>query len=123
MTEIRFYQRNNYDLLVTVLVKGTSTPIDITSSEITFSVKSDVKDTTYVFQKMNTAAGGDDTEIEITDATNGVFQLKLIPADTADINSGGYVYDFEITLSNGKTYTLEEDALIIEENVTDEPVV
>jgi len=90
---------NNAEWEFTVVDEDGSNP-NITAASLTFTVK-DAVEGSVVFQRKNTAAGGDDTEIEITNGAGGIFVVKIIPANTSslDINTT-YYYDAEINISN-----------------------
>lgn len=69
-------------------------PIDLSSAEITFSVKKYREDSVYSFQRQNAAAGGDATEIDlVTDGTDGQFDVFIIPTNTSTLDDGEYFYD------------------------------
>lgn len=95
-------------------VKNRGNAVDIINSVIVFTVKALITDTAYLIQKTS----AETTEIEITDAVNGVFVLYLEPEDTESISVGFYPYDVEITFPNGRVKTLVRDFIEIKEDVT-----
>ena len=42
----------------------------------------------------------------VTGSTDGKFTLTALPADTASVPAGNYVYDFDIVSPDGVSYTL-----------------
>lgn len=60
---------------------------------IKFSVKKDVNDSSYVFQKTATVS-------------NGVATVNIVPSDTSGKDYGEYVYDVQLTQSDGSVYTV-----------------
>lgn len=83
---------------------------NITGATLKFTVKADFN-SAAVIEK--TTSGG----IVITDAANGIFQVSLVPADTSGLETGGYVFDVEITLS-GKVGTIAVGEIEILKDVT-----
>jgi len=115
-SRIEMYQGNNKNWLVTVKDELGAVR-DISSAEITFSVKENIDDVSHIFQRQNTAAGGGDTEIAwVTDGTDGKFKVLLIPANTDSIN-GSYRYDVEIVIS-GRTLTILRSDINVKKVVT-----
>lgn len=87
-------------------------PID--GSELTFMVKVAVDpDETATIEKQNTAAGGNDTEIEYsTDGIDGKFKLHLLPADLVDLTRNVWYSEIKMTL-DGKDHTIFQDHFYI----------
>ena len=79
--------------------------VDLTGSQITFSVKIKLSGS-YIFQRKNTLAGGGDTQIEITDAVNGEALLKIVPANTINEELGPYQFDIELIETDDKVSTV-----------------
>lgn len=98
----------------------TGAPVDLTLAKIWFTVKvrTSDPDTMAVFMKRNTAAGGSDAEVKVTDATNGKAEIYIVPDDTADVDPAIYVFDVQVMLANGKTYTIARDKITFKEDVT-----
>jgi hypothetical protein len=62
-----------------------------------------------VVEKGNTAAGGDDTQISIDDADNGIFTIHMLTGDTANMNDlANLEVEAEVI---GKKYTILKDAV------------
>lgn len=91
--------------------------IDLTSATVTFSVKESVSDTSSVFQRKNTAAGGSDTEVEVTSATDGLFLVKLSQTNTLTLSVRSYYFDCQV--NDGTNYVTHSGALIVQQSVND----
>lgn len=91
--------------------------VPITDAEIIFSLKDDFIDEGYIFQRKNSFAGGDDTEIKIIDGGNGIAEIYLVPDNTKDLMAGTYVYDVWVKLTSGKEKTVIVNRLFLEDNV------
>ena len=118
--EIKMYRGDNYSRKMVVYdskdidIRST---VDITGALITFSLKNKKNDTSYIFQRKNLAAGGDATQIEMSDPTNGEFTLHIVPSNTQTETPGTFHYDFEMTLS-GFIKTIADDILHLDEDTT-----
>jgi len=78
-------------------------PVDLTDAELRFTVRKK-KTGDIVFQKKNTAAGGSDAEIEVTDAVNGEFTVYIASSDTEEIEGDlKYWFDAEMIKNSLKT--------------------
>lgn len=77
----------------------------------------EVTDEGYIFQRKNSFAGGDDTEIKITDGGNGLAEIYLIPDNTKDLLAGIYVYDVWVKLTSGLEKTVVQNRLFLEDSV------
>ena len=91
--------------------------VPIVDAEIIFSVKEDFTDEGYIFQRKNSFAGGDDTEIKITDGGNGIAEIYLVPDNTKDLMAGTYVYDVWVKLTSGLEKTVVQNRLFLEDSV------
>lgn len=80
---------------------GASPPvaINLTSSTIEWHLAKRLTSTVAILTK--TVGGG----IALTDPVNGVFEVTIDPADTADL-SGEYYHEAEVTLSGGDKSTV-----------------
>jgi len=116
---IQMYLRDDRTLSL-VVNDHNDAPVDLTGASITFTVKSKMSDpdTQAVFQKKNTAAGGGDSEIKVLDPAGGSAEVYIVPADTDTTNPGNYMWDVQITLANGKTYTVLRGRVTFKEDVT-----
>ncbi len=101
-------------------VDGTQGPEDITDAKIWMTVKERTSDTdaNALIKKKNAAAGGSDAEIKIIDAAGGKAEIYLVPDDSDQLNPGTYIYDVQVILANGKTYTITRDKITFKEDVT-----
>lgn len=120
---IDMFIRDDRTLSLSVLRKrenGTQAPEDITGAKIWMTVKERTSDTDdqALIRKRNTAAGGSDSQIKIIDAPGGKAEIYLVPDDSTALNPGTYIYDVQITLASGKTYTITRDKITFKEDVT-----
>jgi len=113
--KIEMYRGDSYDAEITITDENGDA-VDLTNAEIIFSAKKN-NSNTVSFSRKNTAAGGDATEIEMSDPTNGKFKLHIVPTNTSGLAVYTYDYDIEITIST-KVYTVIKDELILLEDVT-----
>ena len=74
---------------------------DLTGASIQFELKK-VKEGVALFRKRNTAAGGSNSQIEIT--TSSVFKLYLTPNDTEKLREHTYWGWLKIFTASSKTY-------------------
>lgn len=97
-----------------------SGPVDIANSAIWFTVKAkrSYDDIQAIFQKKNAAAGGDDNQIGITDAPNGIGKVYLIPTDTDPHKVGQYHYDLQVKLPGGRVETVAYGKFEIHTDIT-----
>jgi len=118
---IQMYLRDDRTLSLTIN-DSDDDPVDLTDAKLYFTVKTKMSDpdTSAIFQKKNAAAGGGDTEIKVTDATGGAAEIYVVPADTEDVNPGNYMWDVQVILANGKTYTVLRGRVTFKEDVTKE---
>jgi len=78
----------------------------ITGAAITFQIKADVdEDLPALVEKKNTAAGGDDTEIEDVALDIGTFRVKIDAVDTSTMDVGTYWCEVKAIISS-KPYLL-----------------
>jgi len=95
--------------------------VNLTGSTISFSVKYKREDTdaNALIWKKNTAGGGSDAEIEIINAVGGIFDIKIVPADTNGTDPfDGFSWDIQFILSSRRitpiigTFVLVRDVTI-----------
>lgn len=79
--------------------------INLTGKQLTFTV-APYAGAAMSFRKRNTAAGGSDAEIEVTDAVNGVCKVKFVAADTTSLAPGIYVCDMWMVDGTDETQVL-----------------
>lgn len=116
---IQMYLRDDRTLSL-VVNDHNDVPVDLTGAKITFTVKSKMSDPDdqSVFQKKNSAAGGSDSEIKVLDPAGGSAEIYIVPVDTESVDPGNYMWDVQITLANGKTYTVLRGRVTFKEDVT-----
>jgi hypothetical protein len=95
-------------------------PVNLTNSKCVFTVKEKTSDldSAAVFQKKTASAGGSVDEFNIIDAAGGKAEIYIIPDDTEDANPGIYLWDVQVTLASGKTYTVLRGRISFKEDVT-----
>ena len=91
--------------------------IDLTSATIIFSVKASVSDVSPLFTRKNTAAGGNDNEVEITSASDGLFLVKLSTVNTSSLSIQSYPYT--VTVNDGTSYITHSGFLVVQQSVYD----
>lgn len=116
---INMFLRDDRTLSLTLKYPDNS-PVNLTDSKLVFTVKEKTSDPDVdaVFQKKNTAAGGSDAQFKIIDAAGGRAEIYIVPADTEDTNPGIYLWDVQVTLANGKNYTVLRGRISFKEDVT-----
>lgn len=119
VNNITMFLRDDRTLSVTVNEENGD-PVNLTNAKLWFTVKQRATDldTQALIRKKTASAGGSDDEIDITDATGGRAEVYIVPADTLNMNPGTYIYDVQVTLANGKTYTVTRDKITFKEDVT-----
>ena len=86
------------------------TPVDLTGASIRMMVKLNATDTNFALE-VSTSSGG----MLITDAANGAFTFE---EQIIDIDAAKYVYDIEITDTNGNVNTYIKGSWHILQDVT-----
>lgn len=116
---IIMYVRDDRTLSVSVNT-DTGSPVDLTDAKMWFTVKQRFldPDDKALIQKRTANAGGSDSQIKIVTPATGKAEIYIVPADTQSMNPGTYVYDIQVTLANGKTYTITRDKITFKEDVT-----
>lgn len=100
--------------------------LDLTSASITASFKQHGTATTNLFTRRNTTAGGGDTEIEVLSETSGIYEIKLVPANTSSltirslyclvtitIDSVDYTGTFYLKIRDNKDYGTPVDNVVL----------
>jgi hypothetical protein len=106
---IEMYRGDNHD--VNVVVKDSAgVPVDITGARIKSTIDALPS---QVFKDSDNGS----SEIELTIPASGEFQIKIVPADTENMEVGTYQYDIEIEL-NGKKTTLVVDFFKVKADIT-----
>jgi hypothetical protein len=113
---IEVYRGADEDITLTYKVDGAA--YDLSGAELTFSVVDFNDPDTVLIERQNTAAGGDDTEIEpVTDYSDGQFYLHILGTDTENLvaEANYYYWQVNCTLS-GKSFPLDQGILHIKES-------
>ena len=121
MGSIDLYLGNDLEIDYTINDEDGSA-VDLTAGGnalITFSVKEKPSDTSYVFQRQNTEAGGGDTEVVEVAYASGTFTVILVPANTEDLDWGSYYYDVEIETGSGTVYTADAGGITLKRTITE----
>jgi len=118
---IKMFLRDDRTLSLSIN-NSDNTPVDLTGAKLYFTVKQKMTDpdSSSIFQKKNTAAGGSDAEIKVIDAPGGSAEIYIIPSDTETTDPGNYMWDVQAVLANGKTYTVLRGRVTFKEDVTKE---
>jgi hypothetical protein len=91
---------------------------DLTTAQVTFTIKEALKDTEFLIQKKNSLAGGGPSEIEMIEPVEGRFVVYILPADTDFVN-GDYTYWYDIEVTNaGETRTVKRGQVRILQDIT-----
>jgi len=116
---IVMFLRDDRTLSVTANYEDGS-PTDLTGAKMWFTVKEKASDPDVdaLIEKKSSLAGGSDSEIKFTNPTGGAAEIYIVPDDTENVNPGIYSYDVQVTLANGKTYTIVRDRITFKEDVT-----
>lgn len=111
-TTISMTRGDNHEINITVKDQ-VGTVVNITGARIRFTTQTLPTD---LAKDSNNGV----SEVELTDAVNGVAQIKIVPNDTAGSTPkepGSYLFDIEMQLG-GKTHTLEKGFFKLEADVT-----
>jgi len=85
--------------------------VDITSAEITVSFKTSFSTSSYLARKRNTAAGGGDTQVKATSASDGLFIAFFDRDDVANLQTGYNFIEVYIKVSEDE-YILQDVAYV-----------
>jgi len=116
--EWEMFKGDNKDPKVVVTRSSDGATVDITNAQVVFTVKENATSSATIIQKKNLLAGGDATQIEMTNPTSGECKVHILPADTSSIRASKYIYDVQVVLSPYGTQTIMKDNLIIKQDVT-----
>jgi hypothetical protein len=98
---------NIYDLTATRTVAGVTSPVPLTGASIWFTAKRKLADADVnaVIRKGNGPTGF--SGITVTDASNGLATLTILPADSASLEAGDVrLYcDVQVKEADGTTST------------------
>lgn len=98
--------RNDHKNLIVTVKDSNDAVVDLTgATEITFAAAKlttkGFSTSTAITKKLSIGA----SEVELTDAANGEFTVKLVPADTTSL-SGEYYYECEVIDSGSEVGTV-----------------
>lgn len=83
--------------------------VDLTSAEITFTLKEDATSDTAQVQRFNTAAGGGDTQVKVVSASLGLVVVYLSRANTLALTGDTMYYgELQVTDSSDNSHIIEE---------------
>jgi len=114
-TVIRFVRGDKYPFTATVVIDGEAYNLTDTTMTMTAKWAYEDADGSAVFQK--TVGDG----ITYTDATNGVAQIVILPADTSALPAveGGVILKYDIELVDGAAkFTVARGDLLVLPDVT-----
>ena len=116
---ITMFIRDDRTLSVSVN-RDTGAPENLTNAKLWFTVKQRATDADAqaLIQKKTANAGGSDAQAKVINGSTGKAEVYIVPADTLEMNPGTYIYDIQVTLANGKTYTITRDKITFKEDVT-----
>ena len=97
---------DQFDLEVTITENDGTTAVDLTGATAVLTVKKSTNDATAVISKTGTH----------TTPTSGITSFSLLTTDTA--TAGRYVYDIQVTFSDGKILSSAVGDFLITEDVT-----
>lgn len=80
-----------------------------------FTVKKNIDDSTYVFQK--TLGVGQGISFKAQERNKLYYVVRVAPEDTKDIETGQYFYDMQIEL-NGDVFTILSGSLKVNSDIT-----
>lgn len=101
-TSVDVYQDRHITLKITTKNPITKVVVNITGAALVFQIKASLDiNATALVEKKNTTAGGDATEIENSDLTNGEYKVHLLPENIADL--GKFFCEVKMTLSSKET--------------------
>ena len=115
--QIEMFRGDDHTVQFTVK-NAEGNPIDLSLSGIWFSVKKNVQLDTALILKRNTIAGGNDSEILVTEPDDGQFDVIIVPTDTVDLDAEIlYQYDIQITYL-AKRLTIVKDRFYLRQDIT-----
>lgn len=98
--EVTMYRGDNRTLEVTVK-DSSDVVVDITNYTAKFTVRTHPDSTAVITKTTDSAA-----QIDLTDPTNGVLEIYILPTDTSSLAARTYDYDVEITSAGSVVSTV-----------------
>lgn len=106
---MKYLTKGESDKLEFQVKNNSGGVVDLTSAEITFTLKSDPTSSTAQVQRFNTAAGGGDTQIKTISASLGLVVVYLSRANTLALTGDTLYYgELQVTDSNSDSHIIEE---------------
>lgn len=111
MTE-EIFAGDDSTLEFTVYQSDETTPLDLTNVDIIWALSTHPSETALV-TKDSTNTG----EINIVNATEGRFDVLLVPSDTSGLDGREYYQEVELTDANDKQFTVFDGELKVKETL------
>jgi hypothetical protein len=103
------------------MVTGDSETINISVFDGNTQIILDTGDTVYFSVKVNSRQDGYIIQKIITTFTEGNAVIEIEPADTSSLFAGTYLYDIQLTQTDGTVSTVVQPSkLVLIKGVTDE---
>lgn len=100
--EVSVYQDRHSTLKITTKNPITKAVVVMTGAALVFQIKASLDiNAAALVEKKNATAGGDATEIEDSDLTNGEYKVHLLPTNVADL--GKFFCEVKMTLALKET--------------------
>ena len=106
---VQMYRGDSRTVEITVTADGSAVDLSTVAAYV-MTVKKNADDPTATITVTGTIANAP--------GTDGVIEFLLVPADTASLAGGAYVYDVQLTMETGDVYTVAKDQFIILDDVT-----
>lgn len=104
--------RGDSYLLTFALLDKAGNPYELTPlDKCYFTVKRKYSDVEYVLQRRLGEGISYNTETQL-------YEIRLTPSCTCDIDCGGYVYDIKVKIADEIAKTLVKGVLVLDSNVT-----
>jgi len=98
-TKVDVFQDRHITLKITTKNPITKVVVDITGASLVFEIKATLDmNATALVQRKNVTAGGDATEIENSDLTNGEYKVHLLPEHVDTL--GSFFCEVKMTLAS-----------------------
>lgn len=112
--DLNIYKGSTYRKGFQWKVKSTNLPMDLTGCSIKMQIKTCPSDTSAILE-LSTTNGA----ISIADpATEGKWQIEILPEQTAGFDFSIAVYDMDVTFPSGDVFTLVCGKVIVKSEVT-----
>ena len=106
---LEMYRGDTESFEFELLDEETELPITLAAASLIFTVRDEV-DGTLAFTRKSVLAGGGTGEIEVTDAANGKFTVKVVPLNTISCTgNANYKFDIQMTIGGVVKTLMVED--------------